>query len=522
MSVKKTGNFPVFLFSLNQMYNALVPKTFEQVTSMLEVLLVLFIIIVFLLAFLLLRTLRLHRHEEPVEGVDFAKLEKELIARDLSDTIRCQTISTQNLNEVNWEPWLQLHKVLKKNYPYLHKVLLRKEINHYSLLYTWPGQDQSLKPILLAAHLDVVPAEKDTLSEWKNLPFEGVIKDGFVWGRGALDMKGHLVTILEAVEYLIREGYSPKRTIYLAFGHDEEVYGWHGAVQIAKYLEQKGIKLAAVLDEGGNLIDELFPGMKLPMALVGIGEKGFLTLNISAKGKPGHSSAPPRQTAIGIVARALALIDDHPMQARLDMLKPAMEKVGYGLPLFRQVMLANSWLFKKPLLNWLQKNVQLNAQIRTTSAATMINGGVKDNILPICAQAKVNFRILNGDSIDTVIAHTKKVIADPRVEIKPENQAAWGVSHLSPTDSPAYRTLELAIRQIIGDIPVAPNVFRGGTDGRHYEIICGQVYRFSPFMLAKEDAARIHGIDERVSIETLETMTNFFIRLLRLWGEAEF
>jgi carboxypeptidase PM20D1 len=454
--------------------------------------------------------------------VDLVKIDNDLIAHHLSEVICCQTISTQDPNEKKWEPWLQLHNILKKNYPSLHKTLHRKEINRYSLLYSWPGKDHSLKPILFAAHLDVVPAEKDTTSDWKHQPFEGLIKDGFVWGRGALDMKGHLITLLEAVEYLIKEGYSPKRTIYLAFGHDEEAYGLKGAVQIAKHLEQQGIHLAAVLDEGGNLIDELFPGMKLPMALVGIGEKGFLTLNISAKGKPGHSSAPPRQTAIGIVARALAIIDDNPMPARLDMLSPTLEKAGYGLPLTWQVMLANSWLFRRPLLKRLQKNVQLNAQIRTTSAATLISGGVKDNILPVQAQAKVNFRILNGDNVDKVIAHTRRVIADPRVKLEVEDQGAWNVSHLSPTDSPAYRTLELVIQQLIGDIPVAPSIFRGATDARHYEKICSQVYRFSPYMLTAEDAARVHGIDECISVETLGTMTNFFIRLLRLWGEAGF
>ena len=488
----------------------------------LTALLIALVVIVFFVAFLLLRTLTLHTREQEVEKVDVPDLDVGLIARHLSEAIRCQTVSQPVMTEKEREPWRQLSAVLHENYPTLHRQLSHKVVNDYSLLYTWKGTDPSLKPILLAAHLDVVPVEKATEKEWAHPPFTGAIDREFVWGRGALDMKNHLITLLEAVEFLLNQGFTPKRTIYLAFGHDEEIYGQQGALQISKWLEQQGIKLGAVLDEGGQISQGLLPGVQTPLAVVNTAEKGFLTLLVSASGKPGHSSMPPRQTAIGIVARALALLDDHPMPADLATIKPLLKKAGSALPLTWQIMLANDWLFKHLLVKELEKSILLNAQIRTTAAATMISGGVKDNILPASAEAKVNFRLIPGDTIERVKAYVAKTIADPRVILKIEDQSGWDPSNISPMDTPAYYTLELAIKQVFGNIPVALGLDRGATDARHYENICKNIYRFTPVKILPEDTSRVHGINERIRIEHLRPMVAFFIRLVRLWGEAEF
>jgi carboxypeptidase PM20D1 len=480
------------------------------------------ILVVFFVAFLLIRTLRLHRHEKSVEPIEKIKLDNQLIARHLSDTIRCQTISNQEASEKDYSPWTKLHEVLKNNYPLSHKTLIKQEINQYSLLYKWTGRDNTLKPILFAAHLDVVPVDKDTEKQWTHPPFSGDIDKEFVWGRGALDMKNHLVTLLEAVEFLVKEGYSPKRTIYLAFGHDEEIYGTEGALKIAQGFEKQGIKLGAVLDEGGNITQEIFKDLDYPVGVVSTGEKGFLTLNVSAHGTPGHSSAPPRQTTISIVARALALIVDNPMPARLETIEPLLQTIGPQLPISWQVMIANSWVFKNLLIKRLEKDKLLNAQIRTTSAATIISGGVKDNVIPAFAQVKINYRLLPGDSVEKIIAKTKKDIADPRVELELEDGRGWNPSQPSHTDAPAFYTLALAIRQVFNNIPVVPGIFRGAPDARHYEKICKNVYRFSPLLTLPADAARVHGINERIRVEDLGYMVNFFIRIIRLWGEAEF
>ena len=484
--------------------------------------LIILIVIVFFIAFLLLRTLKLHRREKNVEPVKYIKFDGNLIAQHLSDAIRCQTISNQESVDKDYSAWLQLHEVLKNNYPLLNKTLIKQEINRYSLLYKWPGSNNALKPILFAAHLDVVPVDKDTEKQWSHLPFGGEVDKEFIWGRGALDMKNYLVALMEAVELLVAEGYSPKRTIYLAFGHDEEIHGLEGALKISQWLEKQSIKLGAVLDEGGNINQKILKNQDLPVAVVSTGEKGFLTLNVSAHANPGHSSAPPRQTAISIIARALALIADNPMPARLDAINPFLQSVGGQLTLLWQVMIANTWLFKCLLIKQLEKNTLLNAQIRTTSAATLISGGVKDNVMPAFAQAKVNFRLLPQDTVEKVLDYVKKVVADPRVELELEKGNGWNASHISPIDEPAYYTLELAIRQVFNNILVAPGIFRGATDARHYEKICKNVYRFTPLLTSPDDAARVHGINERIRKEDLGRMVVFFNRIIRLWGDAEF
>jgi carboxypeptidase PM20D1 len=489
---------------------------------MLTTLLILLIVLVFLGAFLLFRTLRLHKVDKAVETIEKPKIDKSSIANHLADSIRCKTISKEDEHDIDYSAWLQLHKVLKTNYPLLHKALERREINHYSLLYTWPGRDRTLKPLLFAAHLDVVPIDPLTEKQWTHSPFAGIMDKEFVWGRGALDMKNHLIALMEAVEYLLKIGYSPKRTIYLACGHDEEIYGKQGAQQIAQWLEKQGVHLGAVLDEGGSISGGIIKGAPSPVAVVCTGEKGFLTLDLAAIGTPGHSSAPPRQTAIAIIARALALLADHPMPADLNAVLPLLEKIAIQLPLSWQVMIANSWLFKEVLIRQLEKDRLLNAQIRTTSAATVISGGVKDNILPAEAKAKVNFRLQPGDTVTEVVQFVKKVVADQRVEVKMEKENGWDASHHSSIDHPSYFTLELAIKQVFENIPVAPSTFRGATDARHYEKICRQVFRFSPLSTDAEDASRVHGINERVRIDDLEKMAAFFVRLINLWGESEF
>jgi carboxypeptidase PM20D1 len=489
---------------------------------MLTWLLLFLIALVFFITFLLIRTLKLRRQTKPAEQIEKMELDGLKIAHHLAEAIRCQTISNDEESDRDYSAWLQLHRLLKENYPLIHKNLVRQEINHYSLLYKWPGSESSLKPILFAAHQDVVPVDGESEKQWTHPPFGGEIDKEFVWGRGALDMKNHLVSLMEAVEFLLKSGYSPKRTIYLAFGHDEEIYGRAGAAEISKWMEKQGIQLAAVLDEGGSIAADILQGVDTPVALVCTGEKGFLTIELSAEGKPGHSSAPPRQTAIAIVARAVALLADDSLPADLNAILPLIEKLAVQLPLSSQVMIANPWLFKRMLIRKLEKDHLLNAQLRTTSAATIMHGGIKDNILPAAAQAKVNFRIQPGDSAAKVIDHVKKVVSDPRIEIKTEKEHFWDPTRNSPVNTPAYFTLELAIRQVFKNIPVAPAIFRGATDARHYERLCWHIYRFSPLATSPQDAGRVHGIDERVSIHDLEKMVVFFTRLLKLWGESEF
>jgi len=271
------------------------------------------------------------------------------------------------------------------------------------------------------------------------------------------------------------------------------------------------------------IMQGMLDGVDEPVGMVGITEKGYLTLELSAKGTPGHSSTPPRQTAIGVIARALALMDDNPMPARIDFILPTLQSIGHLLPFGLQLVIANAWLFKPILLNQLAKTAEMNAVIRTTHAATMIEGGIKDNILPALATAKVNCRLLPSDSVQDVIDHFTKVIGDPRVVISIDKKnGGWGASDVSPIDTPAYLSLELVTRQVFNNVAVAPLTFLAATDSRYYQPICKNIYKFSPVLMTPESRSGIHGINERISVDGLGKMVVFFTRLMKVWGEAEF
>jgi len=479
-------------------------------------------LLIILIAVMLLRTLSLQKKPQDTTPIEKPRVSGG-IAEHLSQIVRIQSVSKIDPTTDEMQPFLEVHKWIARTYPQLNAKLEKEVINSYSLLYEWTGTDSNLAPVLYNAHMDVVPADADTLSKWKVDPFSGEIKENAVWGRGTLDMKNQLVALLESVEALITDGYSPRRTIYLAFGHDEEIMGFQGSKHIVEHLKLKGVRLAAVLDEGGMITEKMLDGVDDPVGLVGITEKGYVTLSLSASGKPGHSSMPPRQTAIGVVSRAIALMDDHPMPARLDHLLPTLKSIAYLLPFGLQFVLANAWLFRPILINQMSKSSQLNALIRTTHAATIIRAGIKDNVLPSNAIAKINCRILPGDTIEDVISHFNRVIDDPRVtiEIDPDS-GGWEASAVSEMDTPAFRTLNLVIRQVFERVAVAPFVFLAATDSRHYQPICDHIYKFSPLQTSSEAREGVHGINEHIQINDLQQMEVFFQRLMRVWGEAEF
>jgi len=479
-----------------------------------------FILLVFLIMFF--RTLQLSGNNPQSSSADLIAVDTKKSAEHLAEAIRFKTISKLSMDETDFEPFNNYHRWLEKTYPKLHATLKKEVVNQHSLLYYWKGTDSTLKPVLFASHLDVVPVDEVTLPAWHADPFKGEIKQGFIWGRGTLDMKNHTIGLFEAVEILVASNFQPKRDIYFALGQDEEISGKNGAKNIAALLKKKGIQLAAVVDEGGMISHGLVPGVETPVALIGVGEKEYVTVNLIAKGIPGHSSNPPRQTAIGILARAIALLDDSPFKAQPELAIETLKKIAYLFPFSTRFVLANTWLLKSVLVKQLGKRVQTNALIRTTHAATVIKGGIKDNILPAEAHAKINFRLLPGDSQESVLQHIRKVVDDPRVEVEIDMADAWGPSKVSTMDTPAYKTLELVISQVFGEIPVAPYLLMFATDARHYQDVSEQLYHFSPLTIETDDLGRMHGIDERISTDALAGMVKFYARLLKVWGEAEF
>ena len=347
---------------------------------------------------LVVNTLRMSSLQIDADPVADIPMNEIAAAERLAAALRIQTISHENPDDFDGDPFLQFHMYLEETFPTVHSTLTWETVNEYSLLYRWEGSDPSLSPIALLAHIDVVPVEPGTEEGWTYGAYDGRIEDGFIWGRGALDMKNILVGTMEAVEMLLAEGVQPRRTIYLAFGHDEEVGGQNGAVAIAALLQSRGIRLDHVLDEGGAIADGLVPGIEGTVALVGIAEKGFANIRLVAHGEPGHASMPPEHTAAGLISRAVYRLENNPFPVHLTktvraFLKSLIPYVSYPLAL----VFSNLWLFAPVVKLIFKKNTKTAAMVRTTQAATILDGSKKDNILPDKAEAIINVRILPGE-----------------------------------------------------------------------------------------------------------------------------
>jgi carboxypeptidase PM20D1 len=350
-----------------------------------------------------------------------------------------------------------------------------------------------------------VPVEPGTEEKWQQPPFGGRIVDGLIWGRGAIDNKSTVVGTLEAVEMLLAEGFRPARTVYVAYGHDEEVGGAHGAREVAALLKRRGVELELVLDEGGVIGDGVFPGISGPVALVGIAEKGFLTVELSTGAAGGHSSLPPRQSAVGILSAAIARLEGDQMPARLEgPTRQLFDRIGPRFPFVQRALFANLWLTRQLVVRKLEASATTNAMVRTTTAATIFQAGTKDNVLSGSARAVINFRILPGDSVATVLDHVRRTIDDDRVEIKTAGHFSAEPSAVSATDSESFRTLERAIRRVTPDAIVAPYLVVVVTDARYYGELSRNVFRFLPLRLTSRDLERMHGIDERIGIRDYE------------------
>jgi len=487
---------------------------------LLNIIVILVVLLLFLLAFMLFRTLRYSHPLEPVETADLVEVDADRIAQHLAGALRFKTISVLDDQQAGYMPFLDLQHYLEETYPLVHTHLSRKRFMDYALLYTWQGSNPDLAPIVLMAHQDVVPVEEDTLPAWEHPPFDGVIADGYVWGRGAQDIKNQMIAILEAAERLLASGYIPERTIYLAFGHDEEI-GGKGAAQIAAFLQDLGIQPEAVLDEGGAVAEGLLPGLNDPVGLVGVAEKGFMTLKFSVEAAPGHSSTPPRETAIGILSKALAFLEAAPQPTNLRPANMLFRSLSPVLPFGLQFALANQWLFGSVIRRNLEKIPSSYAMIHTTCAPTIIHAGVKENVLPASATAWVNFRILPGDTIAKVCERVRKIIDDDRVQFEPVQTFLTEASTFSSIDTPAFQTLERTIREVFLGVPVAPMLLMGGTDARNYHPFCERVYRFIPMTMTDEDMKRVHGNNERISVKAIGLMVQFFDKLIQAWAGSQ-
>jgi carboxypeptidase PM20D1 len=482
--------------------------------------LVYFILGVLLLTtiYVVVRTLLFAWRQRAVEAIEGVPVESATVAAHLAAAVRCQTVPLDDKGTPDPQAFQQLHQMLQETYPLVHRKLRREVVNGYSLLYIWQGSRADLEPVMLMAHQDVVSADP---ADWTYPPFEGKIADGFIWGRGTLDIKNQLIGIMEAAETLLQQSYRPERTILFGLGHDEETGGVNGCKVMGQLLKERGIHLAGIVDEGGGITAGLAAGVRGAVGLIGVSEKGYLTVEFAVQSQPGHSSTPPPQTAIGILARGLARLEANPMPTHLRRLRPMYRGIGIAAPIYLQIAFANIWLFGLFLRRWLMAVPEMNASMRTTTALTIINGGVEDNTIPAEAKAIVNFRLLPGDSIADVLWHAKKVIGDERVHIKPVEGKFNEALPVSPTKGPAYDSLKLVIRQVFDNPPVAPFVMLGGTDCQHFVPVCDHIYRFTSLLMDESFRGLEHGIDERIPVEGMAKMVTFYAQLMRVWGTKE-
>jgi len=468
--------------------------------------------IALLLALLVVRAALFRPPPVTVEPVGVPEVDAQSAALHLSQALRFPTISHEDPADFDSGAFSLLHAYLGQSYPRAHSEL--ELVGPASLLYTWKGEEPDLPPVVLMAHQDVVPIEPGTEGEWSYRPFGGEIAGGYIWGRGAMDDKGSLVAILEAVETLLARGFRPKRSIYLAFGHDEEVGGEAGAAAIVELLKSRGVRPFLVLDEGGAIVEGFLPGLGRPIATVGIAEKGAASVEIEVKVEGGHSSVPPRQTAIGILSRALVRLEDNPLPGGIQgPFRDMLLTVGREMSFSRRLVLANLWLFGPLVERQLSRVPAADSMMRTSTAVTIIDGGVKSNVLPSKATAVVNFRIAPGDTVEGVLDHVRRVTSDPRVSVV-EARETREPSPVSPTDSEGYRLVERTIRQIFPEAIVAPYLLPGGTDSRHFTALTSDVYRFGAIRVGSDDLRRAHGTDERVSVDVLTNMVAFYMQLL--------
>lgn len=455
-----------------------------------------------LIGLLLLRTFTLKSKQVKASDSEIVKVQIDTAAISrLSKSIQFKTVSHDEHEKIDYTQFDSLHDFLTIAFPLVHEKLSKEVVNNHSLLYTWKGSNENTKPIIMYAHMDVVPIEEANIADWEVEPFSGEVKNGYVWGRGTLDDKGSVLAILEAVEKLLQEGFIPPRTIYLAFGHDEEIGGNDGAAKIASLLASRKVQAAFHLDEGGLVSHGMVPGVAEDFALIGTGEKGFLTLELSVKMKSGHSSRPPKQTALGTLVTALAKLEKHTFERGVSItVSDFIDFVGPEMKMPLKIVFANKWLFKSLIMNEYQKSIEGNAMIRTTGVPTVLNAGMKENVIPAEATAKVNFRILQGETSEDVIKKVKEIIQNDTVKIKPFG-VTFEPSKNADVTAEGFKTIQRSIARVFPDAKVSPFLMIGSTDSKHFEKLAENIYRFLPVRMDKEEVAKIHGVNERISLQ---------------------
>ncbi|MEL7146337.1 MAG: M20 family peptidase [Bacteroidota bacterium] len=482
--------------------------------------LILLMLLTVLVVFVLIRTFTFSSKQLQVAPLESVDVSDASIVR-FSKAIQISTVSRENPLELDSAAFSRFSVLLKDAFPLVDSLLEHQVYNQYSHVYKWQGSNPKLSPALLMGHLDVVPVAKEEVSEWKYLPFSGKVVDGQIWGRGTIDDKVSVMGLMEAAEMLLAEGYQPERTIYFAFGHDEENSGNYGAQVIAAAFERQGIRFAFALDEGYSIIEDLIPGMTQPVALIGLAEKGYTTLRLSTVIKGGHSSMPERETAIDLLSQAINNVRAYQFPARLSGPMAAFaEYLGPEMPFVNRMAFANKGLFKPLIVSSYEKKASGNALLRTTVAPTILSAGEKQNVIPRKAEAIINFRIVPGETRQSVLDQVRSLVNDDRIVVE-EVSHGTDPSSVSSVEGDGFQIINQTIREIFPGTLVAPNLVIAATDSRFYSKVTENTYRFAPFRLNPDNISTFHGINERIGVEEYKDAIRFYRQLIRNSGISQ-
>jgi len=466
-------------------------------------------VIVVFIAILLIRAAAFKPPALQAPDVEEVAVDEAETAERLARMIRCKTVSSRNEQLVDKAEFEKFFDLLPELYPNVHKTCVVEKTEPCGLLYTLKGKSNAA-PVVFMSHFDVVPADE---TAWQKPAFEGIIENDILWGRGTLDTKGTLCGIMEAAESLITQGFVPENDLYFAFSGDEEIAGETAPVMVGE-LRKRGIKPAMVLDEGGAIVEGIFPGVTQPCALIGTAEKGMLDAELIIETGGGHASAPPPHTSVGLLARAVTRIENKPFKARLTPPVAAMlDTLGRYSPIAYRIIFSNLWCFF-PVLDVIcrKQGGELNAMLRTTCAFTMMKGSNASNVLPPHATIGANLRIIGGETPDKAIEYMKSLADDSSIKFR----TLYGMdpSKDSPADGDGWQALKNAILQTWPGVIVSPYLMFACSDSRHYCAICDRVYRFSAVMLSKEERSTIHGHNERIPLDSLARIVRFYTRLM--------
>ncbi|WML48993.1 M20 family peptidase [Neobacillus sp. PS3-34] len=438
--------------------------------------------------------------------------EKEAV-NHLSQAVTYKTVSYQERSKIDFREYDKFIAFLQKSFPTVYKQLDFEKVNDYGLVYKWEGTDSSKHPIGLTSHYDVVPILKGTENNWEQPPFSGTVENGLIWGRGTLDDKIGIVGILQAVEYLLDQGFKPNRDMYFMFGFDEEIGGDEGASKIVSTLKQRGIQFEFVLDEGGAIVENMVPGVKAPVGVVGISEKGSASAKLSIQGSGGHSSQPKDHTNIGRIASAISKLEDTQFKGALrgpgnDLFEFVAPEMNFGM----KYVFANKVIFKPLIEKILLQQPASAALIRTTIAPTIFQAGEQYNALPEQASAIINLRLMPGDSLADVERFIEETIDDADIKVTVEGSEA---SKVSSVNSWQFRTVQQSARNVFNHAVVAPYLMFAGSDARQYDPISKNTYRFLPVQITSKDLNRMHGTNERVSIKNYLNAIKFYAEVIK-------